>query len=156
MMKGGKVDTISIIEYLNSRRSASTFSFLMELNYLLSDNSILCDHFHSTFFGNSDIGSLTDASLEDYNSKSIPFLPNVSSCISIALPELSHELLSVDQGLTLSNLSDPSVSSSSSETTVPFASMYVILSCQFIISQESSLSDEDSTLSPKSRRSGNY
>ena len=156
MMKGGKVDTISIKEYLNSKRSDSTFSFLMELNYLLSDNSILCDPYHSTFFGNSDIGSLTDASPDDYNSKSVSFLPNVSSCISIALPELCHELLSVDQGLTLSNLSDPSVSSSSSETTVPFASMYDTFSCLFINSQESSLSDEDSTLSPKSRRSGNY
>lgn len=126
----------------------------MELNYLLSDNSLVYDSYHSTLFGNSDIGSLTNASLDDNNNKCVSCVSNVSSFISIALPDFSHETLTADPGLTLSNPVDTAMSPQSSDTVARFVSLYATHRIWIIYSQESSLSDEESTLSPKSRRSG--
>lgn len=90
--------------------------FLMELNCFLSESNPFCDSYHSTGYCCGDMSSFSDSLADDFHSQSVPLVHNVSSYLSIALPEIQRERDEYHNGISMNSISCANELSPSSET----------------------------------------
>lgn len=90
--------------------------FLMELNCFLSESNPFCDSYHSTDYCCGDMSSFADSLAGDFHCQSVPLVHNVSSYLSITLPEIQGERDECHNGSSMNPISCANELSPSSET----------------------------------------